>query len=134
MVDFVPEWDEDTNIKLGAKKVSSVVISSSISVSVTMRLLKRQMNRTEAEPRTWTLGAATPIFREKDKSSMAAGTAMKVTQKLKHKIFDTNQESTGIRLYLMAIFESFSLNSALFAIFESSWNFNCFHEAMKSLC
>lgn len=51
---------------------------------------------------------------------MAAGTAMKVTQKLKHKIFDTNQESTGIRLYLMAIFESFSLNSALFAIFESS--------------
>ena len=54
MADFVPEWDEATNIKLGAKKVSSVVISSSISISVTMRLLKRQMNRTKAEPRTWT--------------------------------------------------------------------------------
>ena len=47
---------------------------------------------------------------------MAAGTAMKATQKLPHKIFDANHGSTGTRLYFLAIFESFSLNSALFAI------------------
>ena len=65
---------------------------------------------------------------------MEAGTAIKVIQKLKHKVFDTNQESTGTRLYLLAMFESFSLNSALFAILESFWKYNCSHEAMRSLC
>lgn len=52
MVDIVPEWDEATNIKLGANKVSSVVMSSSIATSVTMWVLKRQINRNKAEPTT----------------------------------------------------------------------------------
>lgn len=51
---------------------------------------------------------------------MAAGTAMKVTQKVPHKIFVANHESTRTRLYLLAIFESFSLNSALFAILQKT--------------
>lgn len=104
MVDIVPEWEEATNIKLGANKVSSVVMSSSIATSVTMWVLKRQINRNKAEPTT--NFSQTPNYRGKDK---IAGWRLP----LAHQIFDTNHENTRTRLCLFSIFESFSRNSSV---------------------
>ena len=102
--------------------MSSVVMWSSIAISVTMWVLKRQLNRNNPKPGTKFSGAETPNHRIKDKITgmlTKYSPAMKILE-LARVYFPSLKASKGIQ--------------ASFAILEGSRQVNHYYERMRSLC